>query len=244
MFTCLFGRFLRKVFSLLRSDGILCIHKVLAWRHRFFFLSKILSAFFTRCLVQDSPPSVHDGLCSKTDFPYPYFRCRKRGYFRFRILANHLAFFFPSLVTECKHLLTFTRTHILYFHGQAGRSWPTLLFLFLAVSLWRPTNSNTGDSRNSLFLFSQWETMWQYIYIYIYIFWNRSSSVWLDTRDCSNWVRNPGDFKTVRYLTLDPSAVEEFKAYVLFFLCLQFALIGYWSVRFISRALYYVSDKR
>ena len=100
-------------------------------------------------------PSVHDDLRSKTDFPYPYFRCRKRGYFRFRILPNHLAFFFLSLVTEWKHLLAFTLTHILYFLWQAMRNWPILLFLFLEVS------------RNTLFLFSQRETTWQYIHICI-----------------------------------------------------------------------------
>ena len=30
----------------------------------------------------------------------------------------------------------------------------------LTVILWRPANSNTRDSINSLFLFSQWETTW------------------------------------------------------------------------------------
>ena len=98
MFTYLFDRFLRRVFSLLRVNGILCIHKALAWRHGFFYLSKILSAFFTRSLARDSAPTVHDDLCSKTDFLYPYFRWWKKGsYFRFRVLANHLAsiFFLP-----------------------------------------------------------------------------------------------------------------------------------------------------
>ena len=149
MFTYLLGRFLRGVFSCFTGWRTLYFHNVLAWRHSFSFLSKILSAFFTRSLARDSPPSVHDDLCSKTNFPYPYFRCRKRSYFRFRILTNHLTFFFLSLVTECKHLLAFTLTHILYFLRQAVRNWPILLFLFLAVS------------RNTLFLFSQWATTWQ-----------------------------------------------------------------------------------
>ena len=73
MFTYLFDGFLQRVFSLLQADRILYIHNALAWRHRFFFLSKILSAFFTQSLAWDSPPSVHDDLCSKTDFLYPYF---------------------------------------------------------------------------------------------------------------------------------------------------------------------------
>ena len=33
----------------------------------------------------------------------------------------------------------------------------------LTVILWRPANSNTRDSRNSLFLFSRWETTWHYV---------------------------------------------------------------------------------
>ena len=96
----------------------------------------------------------------------------KGGYFRFWIPANHPAslffpvrrllrttrcpvyLFFIHPLTECKHLLAFNLTHILYFLRQAGRSWTTLLFLFLAV-IWRPANSNTEGSRNSLFLFSQ-----------------------------------------------------------------------------------------
>ena len=50
MFTYLFDGFLRRVFSLLRVDRILYIYNALDWRHRFFFLSKILSAFFIRSL--------------------------------------------------------------------------------------------------------------------------------------------------------------------------------------------------
>ena len=103
-------------------------------------------------LAWDSPPSVHDDISFQNWFSYSLFPLMaKGGYFRFRILANHLAsFFFPVRrllrtticpvypffihpVTECKHLLAFTLTHILYFLWQAGRSWPTLLFLFLAA---------------------------------------------------------------------------------------------------------------
>ena len=83
----------------------------------FLFLSKILSAFFTRNLAQDSPPSVHVDLCSKTPFhpecglrlrsPRPLFQnwisyslflqTEEGGYFRIGIQANHLAsiFFLP-----------------------------------------------------------------------------------------------------------------------------------------------------
>ena len=129
------------------ADFILYI--ALAWRHRS-FLSKILSAFFTRSLGPRFAPSAHGDICLQNWFSYSLFPLTaKGGYFRFRILANHLAsFFFPVRrllrtticpvypffihpVTECKHL--FTLTHILYFLWQAGRSWPTLLFLFLAA---------------------------------------------------------------------------------------------------------------
>ena len=66
MFTYLFDGFLRRVFSLLRVDGILYIYNALTWSHRFFFsLSKILSAFFTRSLARDSTPSVHDDISLK-----------------------------------------------------------------------------------------------------------------------------------------------------------------------------------
>ena len=52
---------------------------VLAWRYGFFFfLSKILSAFFTRSLGMGLASS-HDNLILKTDFLIPYFRWRKKG---------------------------------------------------------------------------------------------------------------------------------------------------------------------
>ena len=172
MFTYLFDGFLWRVFSLLRADGILYIPNALAWRHRS-FLSKILSAFFTRSLGPRFTPSVHDDISLQNWYSLPLFPLMEEGsYFRFGILANHFTFFFPVRrllrtticpvypffihpVTECKHLLAFTLTHILYFLWQTGRSWPTLLFLFLVVSLLRLANSNTEGSKNSLFLFSQ-----------------------------------------------------------------------------------------
>ena len=135
----------------------------LAWRHKVLLVQdsfRFLHPEFGREIRPHlfTTTSVPKNWFSFTLFPLTERRC----HFRFRVLDNHLAAIFFPPVTECKHLLAFTLTHILYFHGQAGRSWPTLLFLFLAVSLWRPTNSNTRDSRNSLFLFSQWETTWHY----------------------------------------------------------------------------------
>ena len=170
MFTYLFSRFLRRVFSLLWADGLYFIYSsgLKVWIllvQDTFHLLPVISAVVSIYLITSTTvpqilvlvlrpefgarfaPSIHDDLCYKTNFPYPYYCCQKWGYFRFRILANHLAFFFLSLVTECKHLLAFTLTHILYFLQQAVRNRPILLFLFLAVS------------RNTLFLFSQWEKM-------------------------------------------------------------------------------------
>ena len=80
-------------------------------------------------------PCVHGDLRSQNWFPYSYFRWRKGGYFRFRVLANHLdpfffihpvrrflrttifpyTHFFIHPVTECKHLLAFILTRICYF---------------------------------------------------------------------------------------------------------------------------------
>ena len=59
MFIYLFDGFLRRVFSLLRADGILYVHNALTWKHRSFYLSKILSAFFTRSLGPIFASSVH-----------------------------------------------------------------------------------------------------------------------------------------------------------------------------------------
>ena len=152
MFTYLFDGLLRRVFSLSRVDGIyLCIRPWLEGIGsspcpRFFLLSlpgvwrEIRPHLFTTTSVP------------KLIFFTPISADGRSSHFRLRVLANHLAFFFLSLVTECQHLLAFTLIHILYFHGQTGRRWFTLLFLFLTVSLWRPTNSNTRDSRNSLLL--------------------------------------------------------------------------------------------
>ena len=62
--------------------------------------------------------------------------------------------FFTHPVTECKHLLFSILTRICYFGID--------LLSLLTVILWRLANSNTREGRNSLFLFSQWETTWHY----------------------------------------------------------------------------------
>ena len=115
MFTYLFDGFLRRVFSLLRVHGILYIYNALAWRHRF-FLSKILSAFFTRSLGirsrvhsrwphlqnSSSPGAWHKTPFTATSVPKlifftPISADGRSSCFRLRVLANHLAsiFFLP-----------------------------------------------------------------------------------------------------------------------------------------------------
>ena len=70
------------------------IYNSLAWRPT--FLSKILSAFFIRSLGPRFAPSVHGDISLQNWFSYSLFPLdEKWGYFRFKILANHLAFFLP-----------------------------------------------------------------------------------------------------------------------------------------------------
>ena len=191
--------FLRRVFSLLRAGGLYIIYSsglkvwVLHVQDSFrlppvilavvqYILSRQLlsrkSLFwcFARSLARDSPHLFTTTSLFKTDFPYPYFRCRKGGYFRLRTLANYLAFFLPypghrmqtsvgfhsvgdpfgllSLSPEWGYRVQIAWP-IFFPSSMAGRSWPTFFISLLTVNLWRPANSNTECSRNSLFLFSQ-----------------------------------------------------------------------------------------
>ena len=121
MFTYLFDGLLRRVFSLLQVDGIyLCIS---LWLEgiKFLFLSKTLSTFFTRSLARDLPPSVHDDLCSKNWFSYSLFPLTEEGgYFRFGILANHLAsIFFLPLSGDSLGLLYVPVPHSLPIRSQS-----------------------------------------------------------------------------------------------------------------------------
>ena len=118
---------------------------VLAWRYgSFSCLSKILSVFLY-------PESWHGPrpICSRRCliqnwfFLFPISADGRSSHFRLRVLANHLAFFFLSLVTKCKHLSASTLTHILYFLRQAMRNWPILLFCLNGHSFGWPANSNT-----------------------------------------------------------------------------------------------------
>ena len=132
---------------------------VLAWRYGFFFLSRILSAFFTRSLGMRLASS-HDDLIFKNWFSYSRFPLTEGGgYFRFGILANHLAsmFFLPLSGDPVRSRSTDSLTHIFSsFNGQ-----PKLTYiLYLSFNGQSLANSNTEGSGNSLFLFSQWEITW------------------------------------------------------------------------------------
>ena len=47
---------------------------------------------FTRSFGHSVHTCCHNNCCPKTEFFLSYFRWRKGGYFRFRVLANHFAF--------------------------------------------------------------------------------------------------------------------------------------------------------
>ena len=179
MFTYLFDGFLRRVFSLLRVDRILYIYNALAWRHRFFFLSKILSAFFTwslgprSCIL--SRRSHLQNWFSFTLFPLTGRRCHSC----FRVLANHFAsIFFLPLSVDSLGPLSLSPGHRMqtsvgfhsdphsYFLRQAVRNWPILLSSLNGNSLDGLLIQTQRGREHSLSLSSQWSTTWQYnIYI-------------------------------------------------------------------------------
>ena len=110
--------------------------------------------------LASDPTSSHGDLIFKTDFPYPYFHWQKRGLISLRDSSQSFSFYLllPQsgnslglLYVHIPHSLSIQSqsTNICWlpfwpgFVTLAARDWPTLLFLFLAVSLWRPANSNT-----------------------------------------------------------------------------------------------------
>ena len=147
MFTYLFGGFLRRVFSLLRTDGILYIHNALAWRHRFFFLSKILSDFFTRSLgVRLAPICSRRHFSSKLIFFTPISADGRRGLFPLWDSSQSFSFYLLlPLSGDSLGLLYVPIPHSLSIRSQnanicwfpfwpgfvtsAERDWPRFLFL-------------------------------------------------------------------------------------------------------------------
>ena len=170
MFTYLFDGFLRRVFSLLRVDGILYIYNALAWRHRFFFLSKILPAFFTRSLgARFAPICSRRPLFQKLIFFTPISADRRRGLFPLWDSSQSFGFYLLPLSGDSLGLLYVPIPHPLPIRSQSENIcwfpfWPGfvtsgltyIIIPLLTVILWRSDNSNTRDSRNSLFLSSQW----------------------------------------------------------------------------------------
>ena len=159
MFTYLFGWFLRRVFSLLRDDGILYIHNALAWRHRS-FLSKILSPFFPRSLDprfrvlsrrphlqnSSSPGAWHETPFTATSVP--------KVIFFTPISADGRRGLFP--LWDSLGLLYVPIPHSLPIRSQSAiicwfQFWPGFVtsgltyiaIPLLIVILWRPDNSNT-----------------------------------------------------------------------------------------------------
>ena len=81
-----------------------------------------------------------------------------------------------------------------------------------------------------------------YIYIYFVV-----SSVWLDTRYASNWVRNPADFTPVGYLTAyyqQPQRKRRDLTYMYYFSFVYIYAYQLRSTQFIRRALLYASGNR
>ena len=188
MFTYLFGRFLPRVFSLLRVGGLYIIYSsglkvwVLLVQDTFRLptvISAVVSIYLiTSITVPQIPvlvlrpefgarfaPSVHDDISLQNQYPLPLFPLtERRCHFRFRVLANRFAsiFLLPMSGDSLGLLFLFTRVRLqstdnpyFFLSSTAGRSWPTFFMTLLTVNLWRPANSNTEGSRNSLFLFSQ-----------------------------------------------------------------------------------------
>ena len=122
-----------RAFSLLRASGILYSS---AWMR----LSSCPRAFrfFTRSLGMRLTYLFTVISIFKTDFLIPISADEKGCYFRFRILANHLARFFCQAirlvyylfhpVTECKHLLAFILTWICCFDREELTYIPIPLF--------------------------------------------------------------------------------------------------------------------
>ena len=187
MFTYLFDGFLRRVFSLLRVDRILYIYNALASRHRFFLLSKILSASSPGVLAWDSCPltatssSWHKTPFTATSVPKlifftPISADGRKELFPLWDSSQSFGFYLILLLSgDSLGLLYVPIPHSLPIRSQNANIcwfpfWPGFVtsgltyitIPLLTVILWRPANSNTRDSRNSLFLFSQWETTWHY----------------------------------------------------------------------------------
>ena len=126
-------------------------------------------------LAWDSHPLTTTS-SSKLIISFPISADGRSSHFRLRVLANHLAsvFFLPLsgdslglLYVPVPYTLPIwsQSTNICWFAFWPGFvTWGIDLYYYsvLTVILWQLANSNTRDSRNSFFLFSQWETTWHF----------------------------------------------------------------------------------
>ena len=147
---------------------------VLAWRYGFFSACpRSFPLSLPRVLAWDSHPLTTTS-SSKLIVFYPISADGRSFHFHLRVLAKHLgSIFFLPLSGDSLGLLYVPVPHSLPIRSQSTNIcwfafWPGFVtwridlyyYSVLTVILWRLANSNTRDSRNSLFLFSQWETTW------------------------------------------------------------------------------------
>ena len=145
----------------------------------FLFLSKILSAFFTRrsvgTTIRLSTTSVQKLFFTrslawdpfttttvpKLIFLFPISADGRRGLFPLWNSSQSFGFYLlPSPVRrfEWGHGVQIAWPTF-FLPSTASRSWPTFFICLLTVNLW--LIQTRRNSSNSLFLFFQWETTWQ-----------------------------------------------------------------------------------
>ena len=138
---------------------------------RFFPLSS------PRVSVRDSPHLFTATSLFKIDFLFPLFLLTEKGATSASGFWPIISLFLPfpghrvqtsvgfhsvgdlfgllSLSPEWGYRVQIAWPIFVFLPSTAGRSWPTFFISLFTVNHWRPANSNTEGSRNSLFLFSQ-----------------------------------------------------------------------------------------
>ena len=117
-----FDGFLWRIFPLLRANRLYVIFST-GLKKWLLLVGAIFRLSFTRSLGFSCHICSRRALSKKLIFSFPFSPLTgRRCHLRFRVPANHLASTFflpvsgdPSEVTEYKHLLVSTLTHILYF---------------------------------------------------------------------------------------------------------------------------------
>ena len=119
--------------------GLAGFFTALAWRHQF-LLSKILSAF-SPGVWHETRPCVHGGCRPLNWYSLSLFPLTKKG-------TTSALEYWPiirpfSLTIRSQNANIWWLSFWPGFVTSAASNWPTFLFLFLTVSLWRSVNSNT-----------------------------------------------------------------------------------------------------